>query len=63
MAKINNWIDHLNKPANEVSGSVYPGELTSTLGILVFISFMLMLIIICVSEQRKLSRFKNIPKN
>ena len=25
MATVSNWIDHLNKPAEEVAGSVYPG--------------------------------------
>ena len=25
MATVSNWIDHLNKPAEEVVGSVYPG--------------------------------------
>ena len=25
MATVTNWIDHLNKPAEEVAGSVYPG--------------------------------------
>ena len=64
MARIYNWIDHLNKPTEDVIGSVYPGqEFTAIYGILVFILFTFMLTLICVSEQRKLSRFKNIPKN
>ena len=25
MATVSNWIDHLNKPAEEVAGAVYPG--------------------------------------
>ena len=25
MATVTNWIDHLNKPAEEVAGAVYPG--------------------------------------
>ena len=25
MATVSNWIDHLNKPAEEVVGAVYPG--------------------------------------
>jgi len=25
MANVTNWIDHLNKPAEEVVGAVYPG--------------------------------------
>ena len=33
MATVTNWIDHLNKPAEEVAGAVYPG--VGTEGILV----------------------------
>jgi len=25
MATVTNWIDHLNKPAEEVAGAIYPG--------------------------------------
>ena len=25
MATVTNWIDHLNKPADQVAGAVYPG--------------------------------------
>ena len=25
MSTVSNWIDHLNKPAEDVAGSVYPG--------------------------------------
>ena len=35
MATVSNWIDHLNKPAEEVAGAVYPG--VGTEGILVLI--------------------------
>ena len=35
MATISNWIDHLNKPAEEVAGAVYPG--VGSEGILVLI--------------------------
>ena len=34
MATVTNWIDHLNKPAEEVAGAVYPGAGSSE-GILV----------------------------
>ena len=39
MATVNNWIDHLNKPAEEVAGAIYPG--VGTEGILVIIGFVL----------------------
>ncbi len=35
MATVTNWIDHLNKPAEEVAGAVYPG--VGSEGILVLI--------------------------
>ena len=35
MATVSNWIDHLNKPADEVAGAVYPG--VGSEGILVLI--------------------------
>ena len=31
MSTVSNWIDHLNKPAEEVAGSVYPGAGSSEL--------------------------------
>ena len=41
MATVTNWIDHLNKPAEEVAGAIYPGAGSSE-GILVILA-----IIIC----------------
>ena len=35
MATVSNWIDHLNKPSEEVAGAVYPG--VGSEGILVLI--------------------------
>ena len=40
MATVTNWIDHLNKPAEEVAGAVYPGAGSSE-GILVIIAIIL----------------------
>ena len=40
MATVSNWIDHLNKPAEEVGGSVYPGAGSS--------EFILVLLLIAV---------------
>jgi len=58
MATVSNWIDHLNKPAEEVAGSVYPGAGSS--------EFILVLLLIAVwigwsvitdkSEREELSR-------
>ena len=35
MATVSNWIDHLNKPAEDVVGAIYPG--VGSEGILVLI--------------------------
>ena len=43
MATVTNWIDHLNKPAEEVAGAIYPGAGSSE-GLLVILA-----IIICVN--------------
>ena len=40
MATVTNWIDHLNKPAEEVAGAIYPGAGSSE-GILVIIAIIL----------------------
>ena len=40
MATVSNWIDHLNKPAEEVAGSVYHGAGSS--------EFLLVLLLIAV---------------
>ena len=40
MSTVSNWIDHLNKPAEEVAGSVYPGGGSS--------EFILVLLLIAV---------------
>ena len=37
MATVTNWIDHLNKPAEEVAGAVYPGAGSSE-GLLVILA-------------------------
>ena len=44
MATVTNWIDHLNKPAEEVVGAVYPGAgstetLLVILGIVIWIGW------------------------
>ena len=40
MATVTNWVDHLNKPAEEVVGAVYPGAGSSE-GILVILAIIL----------------------
>ena len=37
MATVTNWIDHLNKPADQVAGAVYPGAGSSE-GLLVILA-------------------------
>ena len=37
MATVTNWIDHLNKPAEEVAGAIYPGAGSSE-GLLVILA-------------------------
>ena len=57
MATVTNWIDHLNKPAEEVVGAVYPGagsEMT-----LVIIGFVLWIgwhVLTARSESEELER-------
>ena len=40
MATVTNWIDHLNKPAEQVAGAVYPGAGSSE-GLLVILAIIL----------------------
>ena len=57
MATVTNWIDHLNKPAEEVAGAVYPG--VGSEGILVLIAFVLWIgwhVISARQESEKLSQ-------
>ena len=58
MATVTNWIDHLNKPAEEVAGAVYPGAGSSE-GILVIIAIILWVgwhVLTAKSESDELSR-------
>ena len=40
MATVTNWIDHLNKPAEEVAGAIYPGAGSSE-GLLVILAIII----------------------
>ena len=52
MATVTNWIDHLNKPAEEVAGAVYPGAGSSE-GLLVILAIILWLSLIHISEPTR----------
>ena len=57
MATVSNWIDHLNKPAEEVVGAVYPG--VGSEGILVLLAFVIWIgwhVISAKQESDKLSK-------
>ena len=57
MATVTNWIDHLNKPAEEVVGAVYPGagsEMTLVIiGIILWIGWH---VLTARSESEELER-------
>ena len=58
MATVTNWVDHLNKPAEEVVGAVYPGA-GSVEGILVIIALVLWVgwhVLTARAESDELSR-------
>ena len=58
MATVTNWIDHLNKPAEEVVGAVYPGA-GSVEGMLVIIGIILWVgwhVLTARAESDELSR-------
>ena len=58
MATVTNWIDHLNKPAEEVVGAIYPGAGSSEtllviLGIVIWLGWH---VLTAKSESEELSR-------
>ena len=58
MATVTNWIDHLNKPAEEVVGAVYPGA-GSTETLLVILGIVIWIgchVLTNKSESEELSR-------
>ena len=58
MATVTNWIDHLNKPAEEVVGAVYPGAGSSE-GILVILAIIIWVgwtVLTAKSESEELDR-------
>ena len=58
MATVTNWIDHLNKPAEEVAGAIYPGAGSSET-LLVILGFVLWIgwhVLTARSESEELER-------
>ena len=58
MANVTDWIEHLNKPAEEVVGAVYPGA-GSTETILVIVAAVIWIgwhVLTAISESDELSR-------
>ena len=58
MATVTNWIDHLNKPAEEVAGAIYPGAGSSEtilviVGVVIWIGWH---VLTARSESEELSR-------
>ena len=58
MATVTNWIDHLNKPAEEVAGAIYPGAGSSE-GLLVILAIIVWVgwhVLTSKSESEELER-------
>ena len=58
MATVTNWIDHLNKPAEQVAGAVYPGAGSSEV-LLVILAVILWIgwhVLTARSESEELER-------
>ncbi len=53
MATVTNWIDHLNKPADQVAGAIYPGGLLVILAIIVWVGWH---VLTSKSESEELER-------
>ena len=58
MATVTNWIDHLNKPAEEVAGAVYPGagSMETTLVIIGVVLWLGWHVLTAKSESDELER-------
>ena len=58
MATVTNWIDHLNKPADQVAGAIYPGAGSSE-GLLVILAIIVWVgwhVLTSKSESEELER-------
>ncbi len=60
MATVSNWIDHLNKPAEEVAGAVYPG--VGSEGILVLILAVIWIGWTVVSAKQESDKLSELAK-
>ena len=60
MATVSNWIDHLNKPAEEVAGAVYPG--VGSEGILVLVLFVIWIGWTVVSSKQESDKLSNLAR-
>mgnify|MGYP001324879523 FL=1 len=60
MATVSNWIDHLNKPAEEVAGAVYPG--VGSEGILVLILFVIWIGWTVVSSKQESDKLSKLAR-
>ena len=60
MATVSNWIDHLNKPAEEVAGAVYPG--VGAEGILVLILFVIWIGWTVVSAKQESDKLSELAR-
>ena len=49
MATVTNWIDHLNKPADQVAGAIYPGAGSSE-GLLVILAIIIWVCLLYTSD-------------
>ena len=60
MATVSNWIDHLNKPAEEVAGAVYPG--VGSEGILVLVLFVIWIGCTVVSSKQESDKLSKLAR-
>ena len=60
MATVSNWIDHLNKPAEEVVGAVYPG--VGSEGILVLVLFVIWIGWTVVSSKQESDKLSKLAR-
>ena len=60
MDTVSNWIDHPNKPAEEVAGAVYPG--VGSEGILVLVLFVIWIGWTVVSSKQESDKLSKLAR-
>ena len=60
MATVSNWIDHLNKPAEEVAGAIYPG--VGTESVLVLIAVVIWIGWHVIAERQESQKLSKLAK-